>query len=382
MSNSAPYSHDDFAMLSAPESGVSSQRARRWSTLAEASALRVNSKFGHRLLGLPGTWIASLSYPDNGKIRPWAEWHYWWQAHYLDALVDAGFRALRDGETASAKQSLDLGKALLRGILLRNFGRFPNHFFDDMAWLALAADRLNRLSLEAVDKEARLARFATSTLTRQLHKAHDSVLGGGIYWSRKRDYKNTPANGPAALHLARAGYAEQASSLLDWLRDSLFDPDQGLYLDGIHPSSGEPDIERNIYTYNQGPVLAALLERDQPAYLSQAEKLINDVGTHLLASGPAEAVATMAEAAESAVEVRPGLRLEPGGDGSLFTGILCRYLAVAGLDTRLPAAARQLAATLVIDTAEVIAEQPEPSLLSAALQRWTVFEAAAALGQS
>ncbi|MGO4385893.1 glycosyl hydrolase, partial [Specibacter sp. RAF43] len=64
--------------------------------------------------------------------------------------------------------------------------------------------------------------------------------------------------------------------------------------------------------------------------------------------------------------------------GGLFTGILCRYLAGAARDARLPGPARATAARLVRETAAEL-EGPEPRLLSAAVQRWTVLEAAATL---
>lgn len=331
-----------------------------WSSLADQAGRYVNSNFGHPLMGLPGTWIGKLAVPATVKARPWSEWHYWWQAHYLDALVDTGLRTHREDRRTESLAALGLAKKLLRGMMLRNFGRFPNYFYDDMAWLALAADRFNDLSLEVTGKPATLANFARRTLGRQLLRAHDSVLGGGIYWSRKRDYKNAPANGPAALHLARIGEQHTAQSILDWLRTELFDSEQGLYLDGIHPSMTGRDVEANIFTYNQGPVLAALLELDHLDHPGQAADLIADVALHL--STP-----------------EGGLRLEPGGDGSLFTGILCRYLALAARDSRLPSAARTTAADLVGDTAVALLGQPEPKILSAAVQRWTIFEAAAAV---
>ncbi len=46
------------------------------------------------------------------------------------------------------------------------------------------------------------------------------------------------------------------------------------------------------------------------------------------------------------------LRCEGSGDGGLFTGILCRYLALAAADSRLPAQTRTTAARLVAGTAE------------------------------
>ncbi|MGA7204635.1 MAG: glycoside hydrolase family 76 protein [Specibacter sp.] len=332
--------------------------ASDWGALAERAAADVHARFGHRLMGLPLTWIGAIATPAAPHQLPWREWHYWWQAHYLDAVLDSGFRALRTGNEQGARHAVSLANGLLRGILLRNFGRFPNHYFDDMAWLALAAGRLNALSLAATGRPGRLASFAVSTLTGQLHRAHDDVLGGGIYWSRKRDFKNTPANGPAALHFARTGDLALARSLADWLRTELFDPVQGLYLDGIHPSTTGRDVESTVFTYNQGPILAALLDLDHPRYVDQAAELIAAVGQHLTVPGQA------------------GLRLETGGDGSLFTGILCRYLAVAAGDGRLPEESRATASRLVVGTAAVLTG-PGPAILSAAVQRWTILEAAA-----
>ena len=334
-----------------------------WAVLARAAAASVHDCFGHRLMGVPGTWIGAIAAPAAHLPTPWSEWHYWWQAHYLDATVDCGLRDLRGGNLASAAQALSRAAALLRGIMVRNFGRFPNHYYDDMAWLALAAGRVNALSRGTAGKADPWAAFAERSLTRQLRDAGDDVLGGGIYWSRRRDYKNTPANGPAALHFARLGETCRAQALVDWLRTELFDPALGLYLDGVHPSAGGRVVERTVYTYNQGPVLAALLALGHRRYVGQAAELVHAVDRQL----------TLPHA-----DARP-LRLEPGGDGKLFTGILCRYLAVAARDRRLPAASRETAARLVLDTAGDLLGAPEPRLLSAAVQRWMTFEAAATL---
>lgn len=346
--------------------------ANRWARLAEAAAQDVNSRFGHRLMGLPGTWIGSLrSDPAtenaesrrpaavHSKATPWSEWHYWWQAHYLDAILDTGFQYYRAGSQPAARTELHRATRLLRGILIRNFCRFPNYFYDDMAWLTLASRRLNEFSLQVEDKPSKLASFATASLARLLHKGYDLVLGGGLYWSRKRDFKNTPANAPAALYLARSGECQTATALVEWLRRELFDPQLGLYLDGIRISSTGNSLESTIYTYNQGPVLAALLRLGRPRYVDQAAELIDAVKTHLSTPGQA-------------------LRLEEGADGGLFTGILCRYLALAVKDEQLPVSARETAANLVLKTAEAI-EETEPQELSAAVQRWTILSAAAGI---
>ena len=100
----------------------------------------VTALFGGRLLGLPGTHLARVEHPARGRAD--AHWNYWWQAHYLDCVVDAGLRALRLGDVEDAAERARRGDRLLATIRLRNVGRFPNAFYDDMAWLVLAAGRL------------------------------------------------------------------------------------------------------------------------------------------------------------------------------------------------------------------------------------------------
>ena len=347
-----------------------------FAALAREAGAEVNARFGHRLMGLPGTWLGALdaqplhsensANSENSAAQsrmhrswsaPWSQWHYWWQAHYLDAVLDAGYLALARGDRSEARAELQRARALLRGILLRNFGVFRNDYYDDMAWLALAAGRLNELSLRLTARTARLAKHAVISLTHQLHGGHDDVLGGGIYWSRKRDFKNTPVNAPAALLFARIGEVDRAASLLDWLRVELFESKLGLYVDGVHPTAAGRSIENTIYTYNQGPVLAAMLEVGRPQDLAHAEALIESVHRGLSTPGQ-------------------GLRLEPGGDGSLFTGILCRYLASAARDPRLPNQSRETASNLVRETAATLRRE-SPAHLSAAVQRWSVLSAAA-----
>lgn len=175
---------------------------------ADEAARSVLTLFGGRLLGLPGTHLAVTARPGPPP-RPW---HYWWQAHLLDCLVDAQSRG-------SGAVDGRLVRRHLRGIRLRNWGRLPNRFFDDMAWLALAAQRAGR---------------RTPSLDRALRTALTADLGGGAFWSRDRDFKNTAATGPIALHLARSGHREDAALLLDWLQRHLADPRTGLFLSRIH----------------------------------------------------------------------------------------------------------------------------------------------------
>jgi predicted alpha-1,6-mannanase (GH76 family) len=380
-----------------------------WSFRADEAARAVTGLFGQRLFFLPGTHLAAVVRPSGGLQNLGRPWHYWWQAQYLDCLVDAGRREPgsedRPGKRLDGGSRPSAGKLasrLITGIRLRNFLSVVNNYYDDMAWLALSTLRLEKLA-EDSRKPAGRGRYPRilKRLTRQFDSASTDDLGGGTFWSTKRDFKNTPATAPVALYYARTGRAAKAQALLDWLDARLYDPEQGLYRDGLRiGGSGEAVLEGAIYTYNQGPVLGALLELGGTANLERAAALVASVARSLtLPVPPAGRGAAV-------------LRCEGAGDGGLFTGILVRYLALAAVDARLPAKTRATATMLVNDTAAafwegrrivsaqeplarrgaclVFSARPEvPAALSSPagaavelstqLQAWMVLEAAASI---
>lgn len=330
---------------------------------AAAAASSVPTAFGHRLLGLPGTHLAHVSLPS----RTGATWHYWWQAHYLDCLLDA---AEREGANDDGAAHRTLARRLLRTIRLRNGGRWTNPYYDDMAWLALAALRSADIA----------GTRPLATLTPVLASAHTPDLGGGLFWNTSRDFKNTPATAPAALYFTRIGRREEATRLVEWLFARLQDPTTGLVLDGLR-MPGER-VVTDIYTYNQGPVLGALLALGDAQSLQRATDLIASIAAHLVLPTGA-------------------LRTHGGGDGGLFTGILARYLALAASSPSLPMATRATARTLITTTTHALWEghrerevgrrrrtvlvfPAAPGVpagegvleLSTQLQAWMIFEAA------
>ncbi|MBT2549217.1 glycoside hydrolase family 76 protein [Arthrobacter sp. ISL-65] len=326
--------------------------ATAWAERADEAARSVTHLFGQRLFFLPGTHLAATARP-SGRIenlrRPW---HYWWQAHYLDCLVDAGFREL--GRAGRPPEKFDggtrpsagqLASRLVTGIRLRNFLTLVNHYYDDMAWLALSTLRLERLAEESRRPSPRRQERIRKSLTLQFDSASTDDLGGGTFWSTQRDFKNTPATAPVALYYARTGNVAKAQALLDWLDARLFDSTRGLYLDGIRVrSTGETVLEDAIYTYNQGPVLGALLELGGTANLERASTVVRAVAAHLTV--PEDGGTATGGPAPSSI-----LRCDGTGDGGLFTGILARYLALAANDQRLPQDVRTTAAGLVTGTA-------------------------------
>ena len=333
---------------------------------ATEAARSVTAVFGQRLFFLPGTHIAAVQRPSKRVENLFRPWHYWWQAHYVDCLVDTGLRELGNGATPTARfngpdrpSAGRLASRLVTGIRLRNLLTFVNNYYDDMAWLALSTLRLEKLAEESRRPGRRRNALIRKTLTLQFDSASTDDLGGGTFWSKKRDFKNTPATAPVALYYARTGNLAKAQALLDWLDARLFDPDQGLYLDGIRiNAAGEAVVESAIYTYNQGPVLGALLELGGAANLARAATVVEAVGRSL----------TRERGDTPGTRV---LRCDGTGDGGLFTGILSRYLALAAADARLPGNVRNTAARLVLDTADAFWDGRRPITPAEPLARHT-----------
>ena len=270
---------------------------------------------------------------------------------------DPATEAREPGDSGEPRE-LVLARRLLRTIRLRNAFRFENAYYDDMAWLALAAGRAAALTERVRRRGLRAARTAARVLGRQLASADTADLDGGLFWNTQRDFKNTPATAPAALFFARAGERGRAQRLVDWLGARLFDPDLGLYLDGLRIGpGGAVDLVRDVWTYNQGPVLGALLELGGEANLARAEALVAAVGRGLTTEVPLHRGAhdgAAAGGAQAPGGVVRALQANGDGDGGLFMGILARYLTVAAVHGGLAEPARQEAARLVVGTAEAL----------------------------
>jgi predicted alpha-1,6-mannanase (GH76 family) len=268
------------------------------------------------------------------RCWPLSPWHYWWQAHALDCVLDAVER----GRPAE----LDRAAALVRGVLRRNGNRICNDYADDMAWMALALSRAGELAgpaaaagLEGTGLAGTGLRVPglevpglvpgldvtdlVGELWRKITRLWDQVHGG-IRWRRGDTYTNAAANGPAAIlavrryratgRVADLGWARRITG---WLAGTLIDPATGVVFDGIHPGSGTgPNKER--YTYNHGTVAAAFHElaavTGDPAHRARALAVAR-AGLRWPDGGGSDGT----------------LPDEGGGDRALFKGIYARYAA-------------------------------------------------------
>ena len=297
-----------------------------WANRAASAEAAVTARHLRRLWALPGTQLGVVAWPPVRRDRLFGSWHYWWQAHLLDCLVDA---QQRDPKPERRKEI----KRQIRSHRLRNVGRWINDYYDDMAWLALALERAARIA--DVERPRALNKLAD-----QFVKAWVPEDGGGIPWRKQDQFFNAPANGPAGIFLARYGdRLRRAQQMADWIDETLIDPDTHLVFDGIKAGS----LVRAQYTYCQAVVLgletelAVRTDPDSSArHAMRVHRLVAAVNEHMASSGV--------------------LNGSGGGDGGLFAGITARYLALVA--TTLPGesaqdtAARDTARELVLDSAQ------------------------------
>ena len=268
-----------------------------WNDRAAAAEAAVTSRHLRRLWGLPGTRQGVVASPSDFRERLFIPWHYWWQAHLLDCLIDAELRAPSKSRRASIR-------GVVRAQRIHNLGRWTNDFYDDMAWLALALQRAQDAGLAGRPR-------AINAIADRIRRAWSNEHGG-IPWNTRDTFRNTPANGPAAILLARLGHLERAEQMARWIGSRLYDPDTGLVFDGLHPE--DPDGSRGeFFSYNQGVVLGAETElarrsADSSDHQRRVADLVTAIRRHLATDDVLHSHGT--------------------GDHGLFTGILARYLGL------------------------------------------------------
>ncbi|PMC66665.1 glycoside hydrolase family 76 [Corynebacterium parakroppenstedtii] len=329
----------------------------KWDHRADLAEDAIHERHARRVWGLPGTNLAVVSWPALTRDKFFLCWHYWWQAHYLDCLVDAASR--RPLKSRSRRIS-----RTMRGIRLRNGAPLTkNRYYDDKSWLALALDRAEGLG------HGHQAR-SLKDLQQNIIDGVDS-LTGVVPWRVGEAFYNVPTNGPAAIMMARMGRVDEAEALTDWMFENLINQD-GLLIDGIRMKMDGPEPSTAVYAYNQGVALGACVEiaqrrreeagiTDDPSGAGSGVRAGAQAGSDVAMSSITR-VHNLVHAIAVNLATDTGVIKGSGsGDGGLFRGILVRYLALVTTDLpddqKLSRATKRLAGKLVVSTADAVWDQ-------------------------
>ena len=312
-----------------------------WANRAASAEAAIAKRHLKKLWGLPGTQLGVVAWPADAEVPDF---------RHLALLVAGAPIGLLGRRAACAIRSRSGSRSItrqIRGHRLRNNGSWVNDYYDDMAWLALALERAGRLA--GVERPQALKK-----LSEQFLNAWVPEDGGGIPWRKQDQFFNAPANGPAAIFLARyEDRLRRAQQMSDWIDETLIDPETHLVFDGIKAGS----LVRAQYTYCQGVVIG--LEVELAARTEDADH--------------AERVHRLVAAVRDNMAPDGVIKGAGGGDGGLFNGILARYLAL--VVTTLPqngpadAEARDTARSLVLKSAAGGVGQPSDRRRSAAVRR-------------
>jgi len=192
---------------------------------------------------------------------------------------------------------------------------YINEYYDDEGWWALAW-------IEAYDftGERKYLEMA-KTIFEDMKTGWDEKCGGGIYWKKGLPYKSAISNELFMLLAARLAmrdenkpyYLEWALKEWNWFSQTGMINDLPLVHDGVHENC---TASGRHYTYNQGVILAALVD---------LQKLTGDEKYITLATRIALAAIQNMSTSEGVLKGHP--KQEDGADGVQFKGIFMRHLA-------------------------------------------------------
>ncbi|HEY1903538.1 MAG TPA: glycoside hydrolase family 76 protein [Terracidiphilus sp.] len=213
---------------------------------------------------------------------------------------------------------------------------FLNNFYDDEGWWALAW-----IDVYDLTRNAQYLAMAESIFA-DMAGGWDSTCGGGIWWSKDKNYKNAIANElflSVAAHLAkrtsgaaRSRYLKWSNREWTWFQASGMINAQSLVNDGLGKSPGQTEGAgcvnngRTTWSYNQGVILGGLAE-------------LSTVNHDLSLAITARKIATAAitRLVDSNGILHDSCEPNCGADGVQFKGIFVRNLVL--LDRKYPRAA-------------------------------------------
>lgn len=200
---------------------------------------------------------------------------------------------------------------------------FLNQYYDDEGWWALAW-------VDAYDltENPRYLAMARSIFADMIGGWDTSTCGGGIWWSKKRTYKNAIANElflSVATHLAnrtaspasKASYMAWANREWQWFQASGMINAQHLVNDGLTSTNPQACVNngRTTWSYNQGVILGGLAELHRADPEATALQTAREI-----------AAAALLHLTDAAGILHDTCEPNCGADGTQFKGIFVRNL--------------------------------------------------------
>lgn len=259
------------------------------------------------------------TFVNHYPIREPEQWTYWWHAQSLDCLLDGYIRSKEEKYLTRINDEYN-------GTFIKNGNTFLHNWYDDMEWMALAQLRLWDATKNHLYKKQVLL------IWEDIKTAWNDHMGGGMAWKKDQlDYKNTPANAPAAIlafRLYQRFYKEDdlvwGEKILNWNIETLTDPETGFVWDGIN-RLGDKKIDYDWkFTYNQGVMIGAFVELYK---INHSDKRKQQTASPVMNKWMEMAVKIAIETKKSLIDTNHGIIPYEGEDDcGLFKGILVRYL--------------------------------------------------------
>jgi predicted alpha-1,6-mannanase (GH76 family) len=254
--------------------------------------------------------MAALQVFYNTSTGLWNSTGWWNAANALETTIDYSVITQNRTYRRNIANTFDKNKST-------NF--LNPWFYDDQGWWALTW-----IKAYDVTGEQRYLNMA-KTIFQDMKQGWDSTCGGGLWWHKKREYKNAITNElfltvAARLHLRTPGdkgsdsYLAWAQRTWKWFKQTGMINQSNLVNDGLNDACRNNG--QTTWTYNQGVILGGLVDlykiTKDASLLEQAEAIADAALIHLAPKG---------------VLTEPCNPATCGVDGPQFKGIFMKNLA-------------------------------------------------------
>ena len=195
--------------------------------------------------------VGALQRWYNPRTGLWKTAGWWNSANALTAVIQHSQRTGERGYRYVIETTFGRAQRVNRG--------FSNLYYDDDGWWALAWIAAFDLTGEVKYLDMARALFAG------MAAGWDDACGGGLWWTRRKTYKNAIPNELFLLIAGRlhqrtassaSGYLHWALREWQWFRASGMIGPAGLVNDGLTADCANNG--RTTWTYNQGVVIGGL----------------------------------------------------------------------------------------------------------------------------